>query len=61
MLGESNLNMRSEIEKQAARVDLGRQIQFMRRLLDTERQKEQAAQVKRQDMTEDTGTKQEHR
>ena len=45
ILGESNLNMRSEIEKQGARVDLGRQIQFMCRLLDAEQQKEQAAHV----------------
>jgi len=52
--------MRSEIEKQGARVDLGRQIQFMRRLLDAEQQKEQAAHVMRQDIPEDSGTKQEH-
>jgi len=45
ILGELNLNMRSKIEKHGARVDLGRQIQFMRRLLKTERQKEQAAQL----------------
>jgi len=45
ILGELNLNMRSEIEKQGVRVELGRQIQFMRRLLDTEQQKEQAAHV----------------
>jgi len=60
ILGELNLNMRSEIEKQGARVDLGRQIQFMRRLLDAEQQKEQAAHVMRQDIPEDSGTKQEH-
>ena len=59
ILGELNLNMRSEIEKHRARVDLGRQIQFMRRLLNTERQKEQAAQSMRQSIPEDTGTKQE--
>ena len=44
-LNELNLSMRSEIEKQGARVDLGRQIQFMRRLLVTERQQEQVTQV----------------
>jgi len=60
ILGDLNLNMRSEIEKQGARVDLGRQIQFMRRLLDAEQQKEQAAHVMRQDIPENTGTKQEH-
>jgi len=52
--------MRSEIEKQGARVDLGRRIQFMRRLLDAEQQKEQAAHVMRQDIPEDSATKQEH-
>jgi len=61
ILGELNVNMRSEIEKQEARVDLGRQIQFMRRLLDAEQQKEQAAHVMQQDIPEDSGTKQEHR
>jgi len=61
ILGELNLNMRSEIEKQGARVDLGRQIQFMRMLLDAEQQKEQAAHVMRQDIPEDSGTRQEHR
>jgi len=40
ILGELNLNMRNEIKKERARVDLGRQIQFMRRLLDAEQQKE---------------------
>jgi len=35
ILGELNLNMRNEIEKQGARADLGRQIQFMRGLVDT--------------------------
>jgi len=48
------------MEKQGAKVDLGRQIQFMRMLLDAEQQKEQAAHVMRQDVPEDSGTKQEH-
>jgi len=61
MLGELNLNMRSELEKQGARVDLRKQIQFMRRLLDTKRQTEQAAPVMRQGKPEDTGIKPEHR
>jgi len=49
ILGEFNLNMRSEMEKRGAKVDLGRQMQFMRRLLDAEQQKEQPAQVMRQE------------
>jgi len=53
--------MRSKIEKHGARVDLGRQIRFMRSLLNTERQKEQAAQLMRQRIPEDTGTKQEQK
>jgi len=57
ILGELNRNMRSEIEKQGARVDLGRQTQFMRRLLDAEQQKEQPAHVMRQDIPEDSGHK----
>ena len=60
ILGELNHNMRSEIEKQGARVDLGRQIQFMHRLLNAEQQKEQPAHVMRQDIPEDSGHKQQH-
>jgi len=60
ILGELNLNMRSEMEKRGARVDLGRQMQFMRRLLDAEQQKEQPARVMRQEIPEDSGHKQEH-
>ena len=59
ILGELNLNMRSEMEKRGARVDLGRQMQFMRRMLDAEQQKEQPAQVMRQEIPEDSGHKQE--
>jgi len=59
ILGELNLNMRSKMEKGGARVDLGRQMQFMRRMLDAEQQKEQPAQVMRQEIPEDSGHKQE--
>jgi len=61
VLGELNFNMRSEIGKQGARVDLRKQIQFMRRMLDTKRQTEQAAPAMRQGKPEDTGIKPEHR
>ena len=60
ILVELNLNMRSEMEKRGARVDLGRQMQFMRRLLDAEQQKEQPARVMRQEIPEDSGHKHEH-
>jgi len=61
ILGELNLNMRSNIERQGARVNLGRQIQVMRRVLGTERRKEQVQQVMRQGMPEENGIMQQQR
>jgi len=61
ILGELNLNMRSNIERQGARVNLGRQIQVMRRVLGTERRKEQVQRVMRQGMPEENGIMQQQR
>jgi len=61
ILGELHLNMCSNIERQGARVNLGRQIQVMRRVLGTERRKEQVQQVMRQGMPEENGIMQQQR
>jgi len=61
ILDELNNNMRSEIEKQGTRVNLGRHIQFMRRLLDAERHKAQDAQELRQGNSAETESMQQQK